>query len=196
MIAEERSKKVAQLALKNLEKWCGCAQAAFCTIVDYLREEEGVELVAPETEEEMFKALVGLSGGAGNSGWGSCGALTGSGFAISLATGVGREQLVELRDAGARWLAFDNVAETIGQKFKDNFKGLTCHDVTFNRFGKWYDRWDPVVKAEFIKEEGERACFTPDKCTVAMAAAWAVEIILDLRKNPRTLEQVKRNHKL
>lgn len=194
MTAEERAKKVRELAAKNVRSLWGCAQSSFCTIVDYLREEEGIELATPEVEEEMFKALVGLSGGTGNSGWGNCGALMGSAFAISLATGIGRKEL--LRKDGSRWIAYDNVAQTVGQKFMDDFKGLTCRDVTWNRFGKWYDSWDPRAKAEFTKEEEERGCLSPDNCTIAIVAAWAVEIILDIRKNPRTLEQVIGDHKL
>lgn len=191
---EERERKIRDLAAKNVTTLWGCAQSTFCTVVDYLREEEGIELMPPEVEEEMFKALVGLSGGIGNCGIGNCGAVTGASFVISYVSGIGRKTLEKLE--GHRWIAFDNVAETIGKKFLEDYHGVRCRDVTWARFGKWYDSWNPAAKAEFSKEEKERGCLHPQKCTIAHAAAFAVEVVLNILKNPRTLEQVKIDHKL
>jgi hypothetical protein len=186
-------KKARELGGQYVQKYWGCAQSTFAAVIDALRS-AGVELVSPEIEDEMFKGLVGLSGGVGNMGVGNCGALTGASFAVSLASGVGRNE--QLRDKDHRWIAYDNVAETIGKKFLDTFGGTSCREVTWKRWGKQYNSWIPEIKQEFAREEMERGCLSADKCTQPMVAGWAVEFILDIIENPKTLEQVKQGHKL
>jgi len=184
-------RRARELAAQYTTKYWGCAQSSFSATLDALRE-EGVELVSKEEQDEIFKGLIGLSGGTGNLGGGTCGALAGTAFAISLASGVGRKE--QLEDKMNRWIAFDNVAETIGKQFMHEYGGLRCRDVTWNRWGKWWDSWNPVAKAEFAKEERARGCLCKDRCTIALAAGWAVGYILDILDDPRTLEQMKELH--
>jgi C_GCAxxG_C_C family probable redox protein len=174
-------------------KYWGCAQSTFAAIVDTLRDFD-IELTSEEAEEAIFKSLVGLSGGHANMNIGNCGALTGAAMAISLVSGVNRQK--QLDDKEHRWIAFDNVAKTIGQKFLEEYGGLTCRDVTWKRFGKWWDSWNPEAKADFSREEKERGCLAEGKCTISRAAGWGVGYILDILENPRTLEQVKKDHDL
>jgi hypothetical protein len=190
---QERIDRAVQLGYENTTRYWGCAQSTFMAVVDTLRE-YGIELTDKESEEAIFKCLVGLSGGHGNMGSGNCGALTGAAFAISLASGVDRQK--QLEDKDYRWIAFDNVAKTIGQKFLEEYGGVTCRSVTWKRFGKWWNSWIPEAKAEFSKEEKERGCLAPGKCTISKTAGLAVGFILDILENPRTLEQIKKDHNL
>ena len=183
--------RAGELGGKYVHIYWGCGQSSFSAVVDALRE-AGIELCTKQDEEEMFKGVIGLSGGYGNMNIGNCGALVGAAFAISLFSGIGREE--QLQDKDNRRITFDNVAETIGERFLEEFGGLRCRDVTWKRFGKQYDSWDPEVKREFARDEEERGCIGEKKCTIPMAARWATEYILDLMENPLTLEKVKEKY--
>jgi len=188
--------KAHELGAEYVRTWWGCAQSTFCATMGALRS-EGVELVSPEVEDQIFPGLVGLSGGCGNLNVGSCGAITGASFAVSLAAHVSRAD--QEKDKDYRWIAFDAVAETIGERFAEEYGGLRCRDVTWARFGKQYDSWNPQAKDQFGQDELARGCVTNPKeypCTIPRTAGWAVEAILGMLENPITLEQVKIKHKL
>ncbi|NLS45429.1 MAG: C_GCAxxG_C_C family protein [Firmicutes bacterium] len=185
--------RAEQLGFEYTTKYWGCAQSCFAATVDALRE-EGIELTNKDAEEAIFKSLVGLSGGHGNMGVGNCGALTGAAVAISLASGVDREK--QLNDKDHRWIAFDNVSKTIGQKFLEDYHGISCRAVTWKRWGKWWDSWNPEAKADFSKEEKERGCLAKGVCTISIAAGLAVGYIIDILENPKTLQQVKKDHNI
>ena len=105
----------------------------------------------------------------------------------------------QLQDKDHRWIAFDAVAETIGKRFAETYGGLRCRDVTWARFGKQYDSWNPSAKDQFGQDELARGCVTNPKdypCTIPRTAGWAVEAILELLENPKTLDQVKKDHQL
>jgi hypothetical protein len=194
MTREEKDriiKRAGELAGQYVPIYWGCGQSTFSAIVDALRE-GGIELCSRGDEDQMFKGLVGLSGGYGNMGIGTCGALVGASFAVSLFSRTGREE--QLRDPDHRRISYDNVAGTIGEKFLKEFGGLSCRDVTWKRFGKQYDSWDPEAKKEFNRDEEERGCIGEEKCTQPMAARWTTEYILELMENPLTLEKVKEKY--
>ena len=182
------AERARELAADYVPKYWGCAQSSFMAVVDALRE-YGLEIATPADAEEMYKGLVGLSGGYANMGRGNCGALSGAAFAISLYSGIDKNKQIEDKDY--RRIPFDNVADTIGQKFVEEFGGLMCRDVTWKRFGKWYNSWNPVIKEEFCAEENARGCIGKEKCTISWAAGWAAGFIADLEKNPNTLEKMK-----
>ena len=72
--------KASKLGLEYPAKYEGCAQATFAAIADTLNLKG----------EEVFKAMVGLSGGVGDLGRGACGAMAGAAAAISLYFAPGR----------------------------------------------------------------------------------------------------------
>ena len=185
--------RAEQLAFEYTTRYWGCAQSTFAGIIDALKE-EGISLCSEEAAEEIFKAAVGLSGGHGNMGIGNCGAMTGASLAISLASNIGRAD--QLDDRNNRWIAFDNVGKLIAQDFIQEYRGLTCRDVTWKRWGKWWDSWNPESKADFSKEEKERGCLAKGVCTISMFAGKAAGHIVDILNNPRTLEQVMKDHNL
>ncbi|MBW1861696.1 MAG: C_GCAxxG_C_C family protein [Deltaproteobacteria bacterium] len=184
-------KRAGELAGQYVPVYWGCGQSTFSAIVDALRE-FGIELCTKQDEEEIFKGLVGLSGGYGNMGTGNCGACVGATFAVSLFSGIGREE--QLKDKDHRRITFDNVAGTIGERFLKEFGGHSCRDVTWKRFGKQYDSWNPASKKEFARDEEERGCIGEENCTQPIVARWATEYILDLTENPLTLEKVKEKY--
>ena len=205
-IAEDKERKEKlinnsyQIGGKYVTTFWGCAQATYLATVDTLRT-EGIEILPKEDEEKIFPALVGLAGGTGNVGVGSCGALVGTSFCVSLAANrsQGVDQKVQEANINNRWISYDAVYKYPADRFLKAYNGLSCRAVTWARFGKHYDSWDPVAKAEFGKEEKERGCVLDTAgypCTIARAVAWAVEDIIDLLVDPITLEQVIRDHNL
>ena len=180
--------RAATLAAEYTPNYWGCAQSSFAAVCDALRE-GGVELCTKEDQDQMFKGLVGLSGGFANLGVGTCGALAGTSFAVSLYSDIDRKK--QEADKDYRRISFENVAETIAKKFQDDFNGLRCRDVTWSRWGKQYDSWNPKAKQEFAKDEIARGCIGKDKCTISLAARWAAGYILELMEDPLTLDKVK-----
>ena len=181
-------------------KYWGCAQSTFLATVDTLRE-FGIEILKKKDQEEMFPAFVGLAGGTGNVGVGTCGALAGTGFCVSLSAlrCQGVDQKVQESNINHRWIAFDSVYNYSASRFLKEYNGLSCRDVTWSRFGKHWDSWDPHAKAEFGREEKERGCILDTAgypCTIARAVAWAVEDIVDLLADPITLQKVVKDHNL
>ncbi len=181
-------------------KYWGCAQSTFLATVDTLRE-FGIEILEKKDQEEMFPAFVGLAGGTGNVGVGTCGALAGTGFCVSLSAlrCQGVDQKVQESNINHRWIAFDSVYNYSASRFLKEYNGLSCRDVTWSRFGKHWDSWDPHAKAEFGREEKERGCILDTAgypCTIARAVAWAVEDIVDLLADPITLQKVVKDHNL
>lgn len=182
MVEKEKVvKRAKELGAENELKYVGCAQSTFCAVVDALRE-VGVELVTPEVEEVFFTSCVGLSGGVGITGRGSCGAVVGASLAVSLATGVGKKE--QEKDPLSRQISYKNVREYIANKFLEKYGGLTCRDVQLTRFGKAWDLTRPECYEDFNKNRLEK-CRTPEgktteECTIAVAAAWSVEAILEI----------------
>jgi hypothetical protein len=170
---EKCIERVYKVGAEYLDMYGGCAQSTFKTIVDVLKE-EGIRLVSEEGEEAIFYSLIGLSGGTGNLGCGSCGAIVGAASAVSLASGIGKD---ELPLDNNRDKVLDNVYNGVAKKFADEYHGLAHEEVVWTRFHKCWDPWDPIARAEFGREEEERGCI--ETCTVCTAASWAVEFILD-----------------
>lgn len=178
----------------------GCAQTSFLATVHVLRE-VGVEIITKEDEEKIFPAMVGLAGGTGNIGIGSCGAFVGTSFCISIVANrnQGVDRRVQESNINNRWISFDAVYKYTVKRFLDKYQGLSCRAVTWARFGKHWDSWNPSAKANFGAEERERGCLndpTGYPCTIARAVGWAVEDIINLLVNPITLKGVIKEHNL
>jgi hypothetical protein len=150
-------------------------------VVDSLKE-KGIRLVAEEAEEKIFSGLIGLTGGFGNMGIGSCGALSGAGFAISLATGVTKGE--NARDKANRWLAYHDVKKYLGDRFMERWGALTCREIQIKNFGVAVNSRIPGRNKELFKMASEKGCGTPEQCTIALAAGWATEGILEILERP------------
>jgi hypothetical protein len=155
----------------------GCGHCSFAAVVDSLKS-VGIRLIPEKAEEKAFSGLIGLTGGFGNMGIGSCGALSGAAFALSLATGVTKEE--NAQDKTSRWLAYRDVKKYIGDKFVERWGALTCREIQIKNFGIALNSRIPERNKELFKVASEKGCGTPDQCTIALAAGWATEGILEI----------------
>ncbi len=165
----------------------GCGHCSFAAVIDSLKS-AGIRLIPDEAEEAAFSGLMGLTGGFGNMGIGSCGALSGAAFALGLATGVTKEE--NARDKTSRWLAYRDVKKYIGDKFLDRWGALTCREIQIKNFGIALNSRIPERNKELFRTASEKGCGTPDRCTIALAAGWATEGILEILN--RTSEERER----
>ena len=181
---EEILKKAGELGVEYERRYRGCCQCTFTAIVDALRW-GGLELVPEDMEETLFPGLTVLSGGAAMSTDGSCGGLTAGILAIGLAMGISRQMQEE--DSSTRRIGYRAALTGIVDKYYEKYGSLLCKDVQRKRFGKVWDLRIDEMSREFVKTSGvydlndrtpERGvCLTPE-CTIAVAARWAVEYIL------------------
>lgn len=188
---ERCAHKARELAVEYQQTLVGCGHCSFAATIDALRS-EGVELVSPEVEDAMFKGLIGLTGGVGNMGVGTCGAVIGAGFAISLATGIGRKELEP--DKGNRWISYYNVAENLSKKWIERNGGLSCRETQIASFGKAFNSRMPERSKELFETAQKKGCLNCEECTIARAAGWAVDAIWDMKENPEDLTWVKERH--
>ena len=151
-------------------RYGGCAQATFAAVADALNLKG----------EDVFKALIGLSGGVGNMGRGACGAMAGAAAAISLKFGVGRNALK--RNPEAILNVKDRIyelVEEVGERFLEEFGSYLCRDIQLALFGKAFNLRDPKAYMEFKQIAWPEAC---SRKVVAKAAGWAVDVILEAEK--------------
>jgi hypothetical protein len=164
---ERAIQKARELAKKYEGLYIGCSESSFAAICDALREEAGIELFTPEEQDKIFTAMVGLQGGVGGSARGSCGAVTGSSFCVSLASGIGRKE--QLEDKFTLVVPCENVRNGVTEKF--------C----FKKFGKSFDFTRPEIIKEFLSNSRGNPMCTSETCTIAKGAAWAVEKICEMK---------------
>jgi hypothetical protein len=167
----------------------GCSHCAFIAAIDALKL-EGVELVSEDIKDKLFTGLMGLTGGVGNSGIGTCGAVNGASFAVSLATNVTIEE--NAKDNSNRWLAFYDVKHYICDKFMEKWGAITCREIQIKLFGRAYDSRRPERSKQLFQAAMEKGCRNPYECTIATAAGWAVEAVWEIvNKTEQEREHLK-----
>jgi C_GCAxxG_C_C family probable redox protein len=175
--ADKARRKAVRLGYKYPAKYGGCAQATFAAIADALNLKG----------EEVFKALIGLSGGVANMGKGACGSMAGAAAAISLKFGVRREVLK--RNPEAILKAKDHIyemVEKVGGKFLEEFGSYLCRDIQMALFGKAFNLRDPKIYEEFREIAWPEVC---SKKVVGKAAGWTIDVILEAEKRkPKRLK--------
>ena len=176
---ERAIKKARELGKKYEGLYIGCSESSFAAICDALREETGIELFTPEEQDKIFTAMVGLQGGVGGSARGSCGAVTGSSFCVSLASGIGRKE--QLGDKFTLTIPCENVRNSVADKFQGEYGSICCHDICFKKFGKSFDFTRPEIIKEFLSNSRGNPMCTSETCTISKGAAWAVEKICDMK---------------
>jgi hypothetical protein len=161
-------KKWAELAVQaerlgfEYEKtYHGCGQCCLAAILETI----------DHFDNAVFEAATGLSGGLGQAGDGTCGALMAGALAIGL-TYPRRRSFFD-GDRANKYRTFDMI-QRLRQRYLDAYGGLTCHSVHRSIAGRAYDLRDAEEGKAF-----EAAGAHDDKCTnvVARAARWTVEII-------------------
>jgi hypothetical protein len=180
--------KTRELAVEYQHSLVGCGHCSFSAIMDALRYVD-MEIVNERLQNEMFKGLIGLTGGMGNMGIGTCGALAGSGYAISVAADVGSDSLNE--DKRNRWYAYFWIKEGLGDPWMEKYKGITCRETQISIFGKAVNMRIPARSKELFDFAGELGCRQVGSCTIANAAAMATETIIEMKLHPRDLTYLK-----
>lgn len=167
-LKDKRSKEVVEeareLAEKYDEKYGGCAQSTFLAVA---------EVTELDYDEDVFKSLVGLSGGVGDLGTGTCGAVTGAAAAISLSIDSGMEKIE--KDGDKRWEIYSEIARFV-EKFREKYGNIPCREVQMELYGMSFDLHDERAQEVFgeVSECEE---------VVSDAAGWAAEIILENRRD-------------
>ncbi len=162
---EVSNRKIADraydLAFEYERKYGSCPQCVLLAI----QEVFGLKM------DDVIKAGHALAGGAGMSGYGTCGALSGGIMALSFIHGRGR------KDMGKdTFLRSYELAKRLYDKFVEEFGSCNCRDVQKKIFGKAFNLWDPDEYKEFDKAGGHT-----DKCTdvSGKVARWVAEILLE-----------------
>lgn len=178
---EKRKEKLIKLGYeiggKYVPTYWGCAQSSFLATVDILRE-FGIEILTENEEKSMFPGFVGLAGGTGNVGIGTCGAVNGASFVVSLATNITIEE--NARDNSNRWLAFFDVKHYIVEKFIARWGTIICREIQIKKFGMAYDSRNPERSKQLFQMAKVKGCRNLYECTIALGAGWAAEAAWDI----------------
>jgi hypothetical protein len=167
----------------------GCSHCSFLAAVDAL-ESEGLSLISEDIKDKFFTGLMGLTGGVGNSGIGTCGAVNGASFVVSLATNVTIEE--NARDNSNRWLAFYDVKHYICDKFLGRWGAITCREIQIKNFGRAYDSRRAERSKQLFQAAKEKGCRNPYECVIATAAGWAAEAAWEIvNRTPALRERLK-----
>ena len=121
--------------------------------------------------DELVMAAHPLTGGAGLSLQGTCGALNGAILAVGSRYGRDRAHFGSDEYGGSFVLG-----KRVVDAFVDAFGSLICRDVQTRMMGRSYDFWSPEEFEAFLADGGH-----DDKCThvVGTAARIAAETLLD-----------------
>jgi len=167
----------------------GCSHCTFLAAVN-APESEGIKLISEDIKDKLFTGLMGLTGGAGNSAIGTCGAVNGASFVISLATNVTMEE--NKKDIDSTWPAYYNVKHYITDRFMKKWGAITCREIQIKNFGRAYDSRRPERSKELFQIAAEKGCRNPYECTIGTAAGWAVEGVWEiLNQTPEEREKLK-----
>ncbi len=190
-ISEEKRKRIinkaGHLADETGMELMACAPATFVAICDAFRSED-IELFAPEVQEVMTQAMMGLHGGIAMTGVGTCGAVTASVFIISAVVGV---PLAELKKNGnLNYAPSIPAVEYVIDRFEEDYGAIDCLRVRYNRVQRALDLMDPdarILEMTFSMLEPEKCGMVAsefengrDQTPPVRGARYACEAICDL----------------
>lgn len=120
-------------------------------------------------EDAVVKASHGLSGGGGLMGAGTCGALTGGLLALGSRYGRDRDKL-----AHGRGMNDFQKGRALVDRFRGEFRGVTCEDLQRRFTGRTYDLWNPGQYQAFSNTRGTQCAQA-----AGLVAQWVVEMLGD-----------------
>jgi C_GCAxxG_C_C family probable redox protein len=162
---KELAEQAYSLGWEYQKTYRGCAQTVLAALQDTL------EL----RNDDLFKAVTGLSGGGGVSIDGSCGAY--SAAILFMSSIVGRERH-DFEDASrVRFRSF-GLAKKLHDKFINEYGAIICRDIQRKLVGRGYYLGDPDEMKKF-DEHGGHETVAPG--VVANAARWTVEVLAEER---------------
>jgi C_GCAxxG_C_C family probable redox protein len=152
--------KLYDLGFEYEQNYGNCAQCTLAALLDYFNV----------TEDQLFKAATGLSGGTAGMGNGNCGAYSGGVLFLSLLYGRERHEFAERE----KTKQVTELARRLHGKFMAEYGGVRCHDVQCKVFGRKFNFQDPDEYKAFEEAGGHE-----DKCpsVVGQAACWTADII-------------------
>jgi hypothetical protein len=190
-ISEEKKNRIidraGHLADEVGARLLACCPATFVAICEAFRE-EGIELFPPETQEMITQGMIGLHGGMGMTGVGTCGAVTASMFIISYVVGVSTEELA--KDGNLNYACSLPGVESVVDRFEEDYGAIDCLRVRYNRVQRALDLTDPdarILELTFSMLEPEK-CGMPagkfengrDQTPPVRGARYACETICEL----------------
>ncbi|OPL12762.1 MAG: hypothetical protein AVO39_11305 [delta proteobacterium MLS_D] len=171
-IKKEDAKLLADQAYRNgydyLPRWRACAPTVFAAVMDTVGY-DGDPVV-----QEIWKAVIGLTGGTGNMSIGTCGAMAGAAASVSYSFGYSMD---DLRDI-TKMLAVNSAVAEVGEKMKARYGDITCQEVQFKHWGKSFRLTDPRALKEFAALTGGDDARTECREVTGDLARWAVEAII------------------
>ena len=114
-----------------------CAPGVFAAVMDTLGYEDDPVV------NDVWKATVGLIGGTGNMGIGTCGAMAGAAMAIGYSFGLTKEDLEDIMEV-------NSVITEVGKKMQEKYGHIQCQEVQFHIWGKSYRFTNPDAMQEFM----------------------------------------------
>jgi C_GCAxxG_C_C family probable redox protein len=154
--------KARKLGKEYLHVYRGCAQTTLLAVADTLKM---------EVSDDLFKAMVGLSGRTGG-----CGGICGATAAIGLYYGINREDFVkEPEKRGYVSSKINESMKIVREKMTEKYGGYLCSDIQKTLYGRSYDFVYPEEMKAFRKEPIYDECPKVTEDT----AGWTVEAILN-----------------
>ena len=151
-----------------LPRWRACAPTVFAAVMDAAGYNDD------PVAQEIWKAVIGLTGGTGNMSVGTCGAMAGAAAAVSYSFNYSME---DLRDI-TKMLAVNSAVAEIGGKMKSRYGDITCQEVQFKNWGKSFRLADSRGLKEFAAFTGGDDPKTECREVTGTLARWAVEVII------------------
>ncbi|MFZ7131564.1 MAG: C-GCAxxG-C-C family (seleno)protein [Eubacteriales bacterium] len=141
----------------------GCAQCTLAALFD----------VTGNTNDMLFQAAGGLSGGMALSGDGSCGGYTGGIMLMGSYIGRRLEKIPIDGDKEAKYKSYE-MAQKLHDRFIETYGGVACKEIHKEIFGRSY-----CIRNKEENKAFELAGAHTTKCTtvVATASAWVAEIL-------------------
>ena len=189
---EKCIQRAKELAFQYQHTLVGCAHCSLSAVFDALRE-FGIEIVSEDVQNEMFKAVIGCTGGCGNTHIGTCGAVFGSSFAVSVAAGVDMDKQLN-EGKKTRWISYYLIKKYIGDRFKEDYGSIVCRDILLKKFGVSFDSQYPGRNKEMFAHAERVGCRNAAACTISKAAGYAVEAIWDYLHNDEDYSWVWEKH--
>nr|MDO8076383.1 C-GCAxxG-C-C family (seleno)protein [Candidatus Freyarchaeota archaeon] len=179
-IDEEILEEAYRRGYDYLPRWRACAPTVFAAVMDTLGYE------GDHTANEIWKAIVGLTGGTGNMAIGTCGAMAGAAAAISYSFGYTKE---ELEKDLMKMLNLNAAVADVGKKMQEKYGHIVCQEVQFHHWGKAYRFTNPNALMEFASMSGENSSLPECQDVTGSLTRWAVEKILEI--NPQFSKRKK-----
>lgn len=120
-----------------------CAPGTYVGICEAFRT-EGIELLPREAKDAIAQRMIGLQGGKGPTGVGTCGAVSAGRFLISRVVDVILGEL--MKDANRNYATAASICEHVVDRLQMDCGAIDCLRLRYNRVQRSFDRLDPDAR--------------------------------------------------